>query len=96
MSAHPHAEAMALYAQDAAETETPWERWQIKYSPEDLDWFNLGEHPKWIEKCQYRRKPQPRRWETWVSREADYITGSCSDMDGYHGWEKITVEEVMQ
>lgn len=30
MSKHIHAELMAQYAQDAAETDKPWERWQVR------------------------------------------------------------------
>ena len=52
---HKHAELMMQYAQDAQETETPWDRWQILINGkwEDLDWsFNFRPEHK------YRRKPK--------------------------------------
>jgi hypothetical protein len=87
---------MAEYAKDAAETEKPWERWEYRYPRQHDEWIPVASGtPLWDINAEYRRKPTPRRWETWVSRETDYITGSCSDMTGYQGWEKITVEEVV-
>ena len=56
MTAHKHAENMRLYAQDAAETDTPWERWEFKT---DWDtWVELSKNPSWFEDRKYRRKPQ--------------------------------------
>ena len=54
---HPHAASMLLYAQDAAETDTPWERWE--YQPAtSIDWEALSDHPSWHKCCGYRRKPR--------------------------------------
>ena len=54
MTAHKHAALMAQYAQDAMETETPWEGWQFR---------PVGTE-KWLEGiggfsylCEIRRKP---------------------------------------
>ena len=55
MTAHKHADLMLLYAQDAAETDKPWERWEILRGK---SWCNLTENPTWIEYMEYRRKPQ--------------------------------------
>ena len=55
MAKYIHAENMALYAQDAQETETPWDRWQILINGkwEYLDWcFTFRPEHK------YRRKPK--------------------------------------
>ena len=46
---------MLLYAQDAAETDKPWERWEILRGKA---WCDLTENPTWIEYMEYRRKPQ--------------------------------------
>lgn len=53
---HIHAASMLLYAQDAAETDKPWLRWetQNKISPA---WVNLGNSPYWSPEKEYRRKP---------------------------------------
>lgn len=52
---HPHAELMAQYAEDAKETDRPWERWIFlsKYG-----WLELGDHPTWNEGTQFKRKPR--------------------------------------
>lgn len=59
---HPHAESMLLYAQDAFETDKPWERWEYQnkweYQNNSTDWEDLSDHPSWHKCCGYRRKPQ--------------------------------------
>lgn len=57
MSKHPHAENMALYAQDALETDKPWERWEF-LSPDALIWRQVVGHPVWTGQNEYRRKPR--------------------------------------
>jgi len=55
---HKHADLMALYAQDAQETDKPWERWEHgKYGA----FSGLSSHPKWHIATDYRRKPEPRK-----------------------------------
>ena len=63
MPAHPHAENMRLYAEDAAETDKPWERWEGR-SPV-IDWIPLTGNPPWNEVAEYRRKPKPL--EMWAN-----------------------------
>ena len=53
---HPHAASMLLYAQDAAETDKPWERWEFKGS--DNGFNGCLKHPEWHENFEYRRKPK--------------------------------------
>lgn len=55
---HPHAESMLLYAQDAAETNKPWERWEYSVSGTDTDWYGLTVNPLWEPSVSYRRKLQ--------------------------------------
>lgn len=55
MTAHKHAALMLQYAQDAMETDKPWERWKILHGK---SWCDLTENPTWIEYMEYRRKPQ--------------------------------------
>ena len=54
MTAHKHAALMLQYAQDAAETDTPWERWE--YRTPDGGWWNMDSSPCWDEEAEYRRK----------------------------------------
>ena len=54
---HVHADLMALYAQDAMETETPWEQWEY-YSKLNGGWVSKTNHPTWDTAYKYRRKPK--------------------------------------
>lgn len=55
MTAHKHYKLMQRYVEDAAETETPWKRWQFLGT--DGEWHELGCDPGWRTNVQYRRKP---------------------------------------
>ena len=55
--AHKHAALMAQYAEDAAETDTPWVRWEIGHVLPDTKFSPLLTHPKWDVRIKYRRKP---------------------------------------
>ena len=58
MKAHKHANNMLLYAEDALETDKPWERWEV-CRPEDCDeWIPLTHYPTWSSIYRYRRKPR--------------------------------------
>lgn len=52
---HPHAENMRLFAEDAAETDKPWQRWEFK-TPAAKGWGNLHQSPMWDRDTEYRRK----------------------------------------
>ena len=56
MTAHKHAALMAQYAQDWAETDEPWKRWEVASSSDN--WGALCSHPYWNEEYEYRRKPR--------------------------------------
>jgi hypothetical protein len=53
MSACKHIEEMAMYLEDAKETEEPWLRWEYE---EGFEWESLIGHPKWVKQFNYRRK----------------------------------------
>lgn len=55
---HKHAEAMKLYAEDAATTDKPWELWEYHYGTygDEEDWRDLENNPKWNSNYNYRRK----------------------------------------
>ena len=55
---HIHAAAMAEYAKDAAETDMPWERWEISLAESGDEYRNLLGHPDWAVTRKYRRKPK--------------------------------------
>jgi hypothetical protein len=54
---HKHAENMLAYAQDAMETDKPWERWEW-FDEYEQKWETLALNPKWGLDAQYRRKPR--------------------------------------
>ena len=66
--AHKHAENMALYAQDAAKTDKPWERWEwrdIYHDGDDAPWNQLSFHPVWRMDSEFRRKPETIEVGKW-------------------------------
>ena len=58
MTAHKHAALMLQYAQDAAETDKPWERWEYKNG---YRWCTCSRHLQFDISNEYRRKPQMMR-----------------------------------
>lgn len=54
---HVHYKEMAQYAEDAAETDKPWERWEMQghYTKR---WYGLHSPILWKEDIIYRRKPR--------------------------------------
>ena len=55
-TAHKHAALMLQYAQDWAETDEPWKRWEVTSHRDE--WVALFGHPYWKEESEYRRKPR--------------------------------------
>ena len=55
MTAHKHAALMLQYAQDAAETDKPWERWEWKGG---RGWYPLASEFAFSIHYEYRRKPR--------------------------------------
>lgn len=65
MTSHIHAELMAQYAQDARETDKPWERLEVRGI--SVGWYQLCGHPSWDPDTFYRRKPQKKIMRAWVN-----------------------------
>ena len=57
MTAHKHAALMLQYAQDAAETNTPWKRWQFRVLDTE-GWLDCAGGIGFNNLCEYRRKPR--------------------------------------
>ena len=55
---HKHAENMLAYAQDAMETDKPWERWEYLAEEHSNTWWKCEGHPAWQFAMEYRRKPR--------------------------------------
>ena len=62
MTAHRHAALMLQYAQDAMETDKPWELWEVAAS--STEWDSLSGNPIWGEYAEYRRKPRTLTYNT--------------------------------
>jgi hypothetical protein len=72
MAAHKWAKEMVLYAQDATETDKPYDRWESKHTRDygPSEWTTCRRDINWdIEDVIYRRKPKPKtseeRFEEW-------------------------------
>jgi hypothetical protein len=55
MPSHKHADLMLQYAQDAQETDTPWERWEVNAG---LGWDARQSPIQFFHEHEYRRKPE--------------------------------------
>lgn len=80
MSKHKHAESMVLYAQDAMETDEPWERWESRNCENNV-WCDLDNHPCWFTHREYRRKDgtTTRTNRTTVNIHAELIAEYAKD-----------------
>ena len=81
MKAHIHAAEMAQYAEDALQTDRPWERWECleSYPPGTRYplWQNCALNPSWNLTTMFRRKT-PRPEKTIVKCYYNKISGSIS------------------
>lgn len=59
MAKHIYADLMMQFAQDALETDSPWERWEFmnRWAGE---WWSCESIPVWDSGVLYRRKPKTR------------------------------------
>ena len=57
MTAHKHAALMLQYAQDALETDKPWERWEFRVLNTE-GWLDCASGIGFSALCEYRRKPR--------------------------------------
>lgn len=94
MTAHKHTALMLQYAQDWAETDTPWKRWEVA-APGDK-FVSLSSHPYWGEEYEYRRKPRPLTYTITIPeplREAPKVgtiiylpTPLAEELASMYGW----------
>lgn len=105
---HNHAEAMKLYAEDAATTDKPWELWEFSYK-EESHWYPLSNHLKWDSNYNYRRKavksktiningyevPEPYRGSIGIGSKY-YVAATTNRSDSVvpaHSWDNFQYEE---
>jgi hypothetical protein len=89
MSKHIHAENMRLYAEDAAETDAPWERWELKYVGASR-WEPCQVNPIWDERRNYRRKPKPsrKRFEEWKANYGHGFNSPQVEVLAWYAWQE--------
>ena len=105
MTAHKHHVNMMLYAQDAAETDTPWDRWDYKGR---VRWINVqgGMHPQWYPDAEYRRKPktirigerdvpEPMRVAPAMGSTYYIVDYSYAEHNAYHHWQNDEYDNIM-
>jgi hypothetical protein len=82
---HKHAELMALYAEDAAETDKPWERWEYNNPEDKHGWLPCFGDLRFFVEFEFRRKaPKPERVKVnfYINPTGDvliHLAGSVSD-----------------
>jgi hypothetical protein len=97
---------MMMYAQDAMETDKPWERWEFK-TKFASKWVETDMHPKWDIKTQYRRKiitiningfdiPEPLKISE-IKYDSRYFAPSLTDIYKYNEYVFIndTTDEII-
>ena len=65
MTAHKHAALMMQYAQDAMETDKPWERWQFRVL-DTARWLDCANGTGFSDLCAYRRKPRTMTYKVTI------------------------------
>lgn len=99
MSKHKHAELMMQYAQDAAETCAPWERWE-RYFEGWAQWHECFEHPHWSPLFKFRRKENCMSIRDDTKRErhphatamAEYAYDAMHSERPWENWECVNRE----
>ena len=69
MTAHKHAALMLQYAQDAAETDKPWERWEWNGG---RGWHPLASEFAFSIHYEYRRKPRTMTYTVTIPEPLRY------------------------
>ena len=100
MTAHKHAALMLQYAQDAMETDKPWERWEwrewrdIYHDGDDAKWKRLSFHPVWHMDSEFRRKPQTIKVGKWEFPKPIEQPLGCADVYYYVYFNTGTAEFI--
>lgn len=95
--AHIHAEHMAAYANDAAETEKPWDRWEFANNG-GIGWHSCDGHPGWYPDTLYRKKPEKPKMVVvnGVALVDDRYTENDPPKRGTRYWlETLEMEEMV-
>lgn len=83
---HPHAAAMAEFAKDAAESVTPWDRWEKLGPYEGNQWEPMGCDESFFPFNQYRRKPTITP-DPHAATAAEYAKDMAETDKAWERWE---------
>lgn len=99
MAAHKHADLIMQYAQDAAETDKPWERWDI-YDCVNDKWLPMRDSESFMQQASYRRKSQKKAVDlsVLVSSQIDceFRTGTKSAIGVLTGFIGAKADKFIQ
>ena len=97
MTAHKHAALMLQYAQDAMETDKPWELWEVRMAADvqpNAVFERLSYHPGWHTSNEYRRKPQTIKVGKWEFPKPIEQPLGCADVYYYVYFNTGTAEFI--
>ena len=102
MTAHKHAALIAQYAQDAIETDEPWERWEVRSNSESL-WRTGSSVICFHSSCEYRRKPRTMTYTVTIPEplrdapevdEKFYVADTTmEDLYNWYEWSNSSTEK---
>jgi hypothetical protein len=90
-----YAKELLLYAQDAIESKTPWDKWQVRVKGDDHRWVDALGPIRFHEGQEYRRKPptfsirgaevewEPVSFEEWTAGATCYTPDISIGGGGY-------------
>ena len=105
MTKHKHADLMLAYAQDAQESDTPWQLWEYMY-PNHSGWATLKDNPSWSYLLEYRRKvktirigeydvPEPLRVKPDIKEKYYFVTFKVDDNIHSYFWYNNNVDNQL-
>lgn len=92
---HPHADLMAEYAKDAAVSEKPWTKWELREAGTDDPWERAHRHPAWSVDYEYRRRPAAMTLQQLRS-EIDCRIGHGVNTNGHLEYVRDRLDEMLE
>jgi hypothetical protein len=105
MSKHIHAELMLAYAQDAQESDTPWDQWEYKTKDEG-PWRKCVVNPEWVVSVSYRKRiktirigqydvPEPLRVKPVIGTTYYYVSLKESNGVANYQWDNDEADNIL-
>jgi hypothetical protein len=105
MSKHIHAELMLAYAQDAQESDTPWDQWEFKTKDEE-PWKKCNVNPEWRVSVSYRKRiktirigqydvPEPLRVKPVIGTTYYYVSLKEPNGAADYKWDNDEADNIL-